>query len=146
MTRILVCDDAADLRMIIRLTLEMAGHEAIEADSGIDALRQLDTQDVDLVMLDVQMPGLDGWGVLRAIRENPLWESIPVVLCTVKVHDSDLAQGWAAGCDGYLSKPFDLTELSDIVTRILARSPMERVAIRDHNLSLLRSDTEQRTP
>lgn len=71
-----------------------------------------------MVILDVQMPDLDGWQVLEAIRSDDSLDGIPVMLCTVRASPEDLHRGWLAGCDAYVSKPFDLASVSRDVTAL----------------------------
>jgi two-component system, sensor histidine kinase and response regulator len=122
MSRVLVVDDDADIRQLVVGLLELAGHDASSAPSGRDALAMLaDTdQRPHLILLDVQMPDLDGWDTMRAIREQPELAAIPVVFCTVKSSPSDVELGWSLGCDGYIVKPFAIAELVAEIARVLA--------------------------
>ena len=110
--RALVVDDAADIRLLAELVLSMAGFTVVGAPSGSEALRLLASGDLpDIVVLDVQMPDLDGWETLTRLRNDPRTATLPVVLCTVKGLPEDTLRGWALGCDGYLGKPFDISGL-----------------------------------
>lgn len=131
MPRALIVDDNADIRLVMRLALEPYGFQVTQAASGTEALEALaaDPELPNLVVLDVQMPDLDGWDTLRAIRENPSTADLPVIMCTVKARPQDIAQGWELGCDGYVSKPFGPRELADEARSVMSRSPEERVAI-----------------
>jgi CheY-like chemotaxis protein len=123
----MVVDDNADVRLLIRRILWSAGYEVTTADSGRDALALLESEHrPDLVVLDVQMPELDGWGTLEAIRSNPQTKRLPVLLCTVKGRPEDEQRGWTLGCDGYVAKPFDTTELINVVREVLARTRRTR--------------------
>ena len=86
----------------------------------------------DLVLLDVQMPELDGWDTLRSIRSVERLKALPVILCTVKAGSADTALGWSIGCDGYLPKPFAIDALVRAVQEVLAATPEERDAKRCH--------------
>ena len=124
---VMVVDDNADVRLLIRRVLWSAGYTVTTADSGSDALALLEsTHAPDLVVLDVQMPELDGWGTLEAIRSNPRTTRLPVLLCTVNGQQADQERGWRLGCDGYVAKPFDTTALVTEVRDVLARSDGER--------------------
>ena len=82
------------------------------------------------MLLDVQMPELDGWDTLRGIRAHDDLHELPVVLCTVKSGPVDTALGWTLGCDGYVVKPFAIDALVGEVESVLARSPEDRLAHR----------------
>ena len=129
--RALVVDDAPDIRLLAELVLSMAGFTVTTASSGKDALSQLGAGDLpDIVVLDVQMPELDGWETLRRLRREPRTADLPVVLCTVKGLPEDALKGWSLGCDGYLAKPFDIALLVDEVQCVLRRDCFEREALR----------------
>jgi DNA-binding response OmpR family regulator len=85
----------------------------------------------DLVLLDVQMPGIDGWDTLQAVRAQRRLADLPVVLCTVKSGAADLAHGWSLGCDGYVVKPFAIADLVTEVEAVLAVHPRDRAARRE---------------
>ena len=131
MPRALVVDDNADIRLVMRLALEPYGFQVTQAASGTEALEVLAsaTELPDLVVLDVQMPDMDGWETLEAIREDTRTAGVPVIMCTVKARPQDIAQGWELGCDGYVSKPFEPRELADQARSVMSRSPEDRVAI-----------------
>ncbi len=122
---ILVVDDNGDIRQLVSELLRLAGFETVAAASGTEVLELLEGGvRPDLVLLDVQMPDLDGWDTLRSIRANPATTDLPVVLCTVKSGPSDTAHGWALGCDGYVVKPFSIGDLVAQVKAVLA-TPVE---------------------
>lgn len=131
MARALVVDDHADIRLVMRLALEPYGFQVTEAASGYEALCALAgaAEPPDLVVLDVQMPDLDGWETLRAIRGAADTATLPVIMCTVKARPQDISQGWELGCDGYVSKPFGPRVLADVARSVLSRSHEERTAI-----------------
>lgn len=138
MSRALVVDDAPDIRMLADLVLTMAGFSVTPAASGSEALRILDDGDLpDIVLLDVQMPELDGWETLTRLRRNPRTAEIPVVLCTVKGLPEDTLRGWSLGCDGYLGKPFDINGLVEELQGVLARDGAEREALRRNRIAEL---------
>jgi len=131
MTRALVVDDAPDIRLLADLVLSMAGFTVSAASSGSEALRLLAEGDLpDIVLLDVQMPEVDGWETLSRLRRNPRTADLPVVLCTVKGLPEDTLKGWSLGCDGYLGKPFDIGALVEELQGVLRRNCMEREGIR----------------
>ena len=126
----LVVDDAADIRSLAELVLSMAGFSASAAGSGCQALRRLAEEIPDIVLLDVQMPEVDGWETLSRLRADPRTAHLPVVLCTVKGLPEDVLRGWSLGCDGYLGKPFDISTLVDELQSVLRRDPAERESLR----------------
>ena len=129
--RALVVDDAPDIRLLAELVLSMAGFTVSAASSGREALRRLAVCDLpDIVLLDVQMPEVDGWETLSRLRGDPRTAGLPVVLCTVKGLPEDTLKGWSLGCDGYLGKPFDIGGLADELREVLQRDPDQREALR----------------
>ena len=105
--RILVADDEKDIRSVLALYLEDAGYEVVEAADGAEALRVLETQDIDLCLLDIMMPELDGYQVLKRVRED---DDVPVIVVSAKGQDSEKILGLNLGADDYLVKPFNPLE------------------------------------
>jgi CheY-like chemotaxis protein len=131
MTHALVVDDDTDLRTLIRVVLEPRGFVVTEANTGSEALVALHTERLpDVVVLDVQMPDVDGWETLAAIRSQQRTATVPVILCTVRAQQPDVERGWALGCDGFLPKPFSIGQLLDQVLAVCERSAAERAALR----------------
>lgn len=101
--KILIADDEAEIRDVLRLYLEKDGYEVAEASDGVEAMEKLRKEKPDLVILDIMMPGLDGYRVLRNIRED---NNIPVIMLSAKDTDSDKILGLDLGADDYITKPF----------------------------------------
>lgn len=101
--RILIADDEAEIRDVLRLYLEKEGYEIIEAADGLEADTLLKKEKIDLAILDIMMPGLDGYRVLRNIREG---NNLPVLILSAKTSDSDKILGLDLGADDYITKPF----------------------------------------
>jgi two-component system chemotaxis sensor kinase CheA len=121
---VLVVDDAMTVRELQRSILDRAGFDVRVATGGRDALAQLAERRPDLVVTDVEMPGLDGLGLTRAIRATPALASLPVLMVTSRASDEDRAAGLEAGADAYLVKQdFDETALVAAVTRLLGGTP-----------------------
>ena len=119
---VLVVDDDADLRFLVGRLMSLAGMGVREAGNGAEALDVLRAEPEwpDAVVLDVQMPGMDGWEALRAIRADPALAHVRVVMCTVKGRQVDLDLGWKLGCDGYVTKPFDIDVLVGTVQGVMS--------------------------
>lgn len=108
---ILVVDDDADIRKVLRANLEDQGYDVREADGGESAIVEVESAAPDLVILDVMMPEVDGYDVLTKLRSRPETENLPVVLLTARRQESDVWEGWSSGADYYMTKPFKMTEL-----------------------------------
>ena len=138
MTTALVVDDAPDIRLLADLVLSMAGFSVTAAASGREALAVLAAGELpDIVLLDVQMPDVDGWETLSRVRSDPRTSHLPVVLCTVKGLPEDALKGWTLGCDGYLGKPFDIGGLVDELRAVLDRDGAAREAVRREKVAQL---------
>lgn len=118
--KILLVDDERDLVFYTKLFLEEKGYEVTEAYDGQQALDILETFRPDLVLLDVTMPRLTGWDVLKQMQEDPEKVDIPVLMLTARSEDADKARGWELGVTWYQTKPFELDELAMVIERILA--------------------------
>lgn len=131
MTRVLVIDDQEDIRELLNAVLTLQGFDVLMASGGPRALDMLDAGTMpDLILLDVQMPDMDGWETLRSIRRRFGDDGPRVVMCTVKGHPRDLVHGWTSGCDGYIWKPFDMRALVDEIDAVLDRRQGDRVRVR----------------
>ena len=118
MTSILVVDDDDDIRALVGELLERAGHLVIKAPDGESALKLFYSRQPDLVVLDVSMPGLDGWEVLNRIREL---SDVPVLMLTARAEELEKVRGLRAGADDYVTKPFGRQELLARVDATLRR-------------------------
>ncbi|HJT37127.1 MAG TPA: response regulator [Actinomycetota bacterium] len=117
--RILVVDDQPDIRLMCRVNLQLEGYEVIEAGDGEIGLEMVRTERPDLVLLDVMMPGLDGWQFMDAIKADDNTAKIPIVLLTARVQREDEIRGWLSGAADYLPKPFNPSTLTEVVRRTL---------------------------
>ena len=104
--RILVVEDHEENRRILRLILTKAGFELIEAETGEDGVRLAETERPDLILMDIQLPGLDGYEATRRIKGNPALRHIPIIAVTSYALSGDDRKAFEAGCDGYVTKPF----------------------------------------
>jgi len=105
---ILIADDESDIRNLIKISLEENGYTVLTAQNGKEAWHILTTQEVHLAILDVMMPVMDGFNLLRKIREH---STIPVIFLTARADDMDKVLGLGLGADDYLAKPFSIAEL-----------------------------------
>ena len=109
--RILIVEDQEDNRMMMRDVLSAAGYELIEAVNGKDGVSRAQTDRPDLIIMDIQMPVLDGYEATRQIKADPNLKSTPIIAVTSYALSGDEAKARAAGCDGYVSKPFSPRQL-----------------------------------
>ncbi|MEH1856296.1 MAG: hybrid sensor histidine kinase/response regulator [Nostoc sp.] len=116
--RILAVDDTRDNLILVQAILESEGYEIDLASDGIKALQKIDQSPPDLILLDVMMPGIDGYEVTRRIRKNPAISYIPILLITA-FHQSSVVEGLDAGADDFIRKPFDTDELLARVRSLL---------------------------
>ncbi len=126
MTRVLIVDDEPDILLMLRVSLEADGYETALAADGESALRRMERESFDLVLLDVMMPVMDGWGVLEALQTNP---SPPrVIVVSAKSGERDLVRAIRLGAADYVTKPFSLESLSGLIASVLTWSPSELAA------------------
>ena len=104
--RILVVEDQEDNRRILRDLLTSAGYEMIEAVTGDEGVALAETHRPDLILMDIQLPGLDGYEATRRIKGNPALRQIPIIAVTSYALSGDDAKAFEAGCDAYVTKPF----------------------------------------
>ncbi|HZO87781.1 MAG TPA: response regulator [Chthonomonadaceae bacterium] len=116
--KILAVDDEPHIRRIVQVALQRAGYTVMTASNGIEALEMTATKP-DLIILDVNMPYMDGFEVLKNLKENPNTSTIPVIMLTAESEDQDVMRGWEQGADSYLTKPFYEIELVQFVKRVL---------------------------
>jgi two-component system cell cycle response regulator DivK len=108
---ILVVEDQEDNRRIMRDLLTSVGYEVIEAVTGEEGVATAESQRPDLILMDIQLPGLDGYEATRQIKANPDLEHIPIIVVTSYALSGDDVKAFEAGCDAYVSKPFSPREL-----------------------------------
>lgn len=118
--RILIADDEPDIRLVLRTRLERDGFAVLEAKDGVEAVRMAQSESPDLIVLDVMMPKMDGFEVLKRLQANPETREIPVIMLTAKAQDVDVFRGWSSGVSAYLTKPFNPLELLTFVKRIFS--------------------------
>lgn len=119
MKRILVAEDRPASLELIRTILESAGYQVIEAADGQEALEKASRNAIDLVLLDLQMPKLDGFGVLKQLRSDSSFRHTPILALTASAMESDRDRALAAGFSGYITKPVDIRFLRSEMERLL---------------------------
>ena len=118
--KILIVDDAPDFIFALRNFLEDLGYEVVEAYDGQEALKAIEAEQPDLVLLDVIMPLMDGWQTLSAIRERPEWETLPVVMLTGLDQPEHIAESYGRGCTDFVVKQTtDFDQLALVIERLL---------------------------
>src|SRR5215212_11618890 len=115
--RILVVDDNRDILDLIQRVLLTYGYEVVIARDGLEAIQQESIIQPDLVVLDVNLPTLDGWEVCRRVKAR---RSVPIMLLTVRAENADIQRSIDAGADDHLPKPFDIAEFLERITRLTA--------------------------
>ena len=120
-TRVLVIDDEEPIRLLCRVNLEAEGMAVLEAADGITGLELARSKMPDVILLDVMMPGLDGWSVAEELLDDPITEDIPIVFLTARAEVRDRARGLDLGGIDYVTKPFNPLELAPLVRALLDR-------------------------
>jgi twitching motility two-component system response regulator PilG len=120
--RILIVDDSPTVRRLVTITLERRGHQVISAEDGIAALAQINETVPDLVLLDISMPRMDGFQLCKTIRSAPATRRIPVVMLTGRDGLAEKVRARMVGCEEFLSKPFEPSELASLVERHARRT------------------------
>lgn len=134
MATVLIADDEPSIRQLVAITLEEADHLVVEAANGQEALDRIMEDPPDLAILDVMMPEMDGWAVLRELRQSGLRQQIRVVMLTAKAGENDFVTGWKLGVDAYVTKPFDPEDLITTVNETLMMTPDQLKARRTEEL------------
>jgi DNA-binding response OmpR family regulator len=119
--RILVADDDPGIRQLLTDVLEIEGYDVTTAADGQSAVREVAASRPDFVVLDVMMPYLDGYGVLREIRARP-GQPVPVLMLTAAADAGSAARAWSDGVDYYLAKPFVADEITNLINGVLRRA------------------------
>src|SRR5437868_6397501 len=144
MTKVLVIDDEAPIRLLCRVNLEAEGMQVLEAADGPSGLEKARAEGPDVVLLDVMMPGLDGWRVAEELLDDPRTQAIPIVFLTARAELRDRARGIDLGGIDYVTKPFNPVGLAPLVGNLLGRVGRgEREALRHEKLAELRALLER---
>ncbi len=120
MKKILIADDSPAMRSLLISTIEaLDGFEIVEAANGFEALRLLPRENVDLVITDINMPDINGLELIRYMRDNIMYRTIPLFIISTESSEKDLAKGLAMGANEYLVKPFDPSQLQNLLIKYL---------------------------
>jgi two-component system cell cycle response regulator DivK len=120
--RILYIEDNPENRLLVRRVLEIEGYTIIEATDGAAGLTAAETQAPDLILMDINLPELDGYEVTARLKQLPSLRRVPIIAVTANVMRGDREKTLAAGCDGYIQKPIDIDQLPAQIERFLQRS------------------------
>src|ERR687885_1930505 len=144
MTKVLVIDDEAPIRLLCRVNLEAEGMDVIEAADGPSGVDKARDESPDVILLDVMMPGLDGWRVAEELLQDERTSGIPIIFLTARAEFRDRARGLDIGGVDYVTKPFNPLELAPLVEDVLARVERgEREQLRHEKLAELRALMEE---
>ena len=116
---VLTVDDSASIRQMVAFTLKSAGYDVIEAADGNAGLAQAKSNNVQLVLTDQNMPGMDGLTLIKSLRALPNYKATPILMLTTESSDTMKSQGRAAGATGWLVKPFDPQKLLEVVRKVI---------------------------
>ncbi|GAB1469930.1 hypothetical protein MASR2M66_08070 [Chloroflexota bacterium] len=118
-TTILYVEDNPDNRNLIRRVLNAEGYQLVEAAQADQALKKLETEHIDLILMDINMPDMDGYTLTAKIKKTERFKNIPIVAVTANVMRGDREKSLEAGCDGYIQKPIDIDTLTQQIERFI---------------------------
>jgi two-component system, chemotaxis family, chemotaxis protein CheY len=121
MTTIMAVDDAKTMRSMVQTILESEGHTVITAEDGIDALKKLGTNQIDMAVVDFHMPNMNGTTLIRKLRRIPEYKDMPILMLTTESSQFRKDKAKELGANGWLTKPFDPTTLANAVDTLLAK-------------------------
>lgn len=116
---ILYIEDNAENRLLVRRVLEVEGFTVVEADSGMAGLKKAETTRLDLILMDINLPEIDGYELTHRLKQMPHLVRVPIVAMTANVMKGDREKTLAAGCDGYIQKPIDVDQLPLQIARFI---------------------------
>jgi two-component system cell cycle response regulator DivK len=119
---ILYIEDNSDNRTLVRRVLQIEGYRVMEAESGFKAFEALRSEIPDLVLMDINLPDMDGYEITTRLKQMPALAKVPVIAMTANVMKGDREKTLAAGCDGYISKPIDIDTLPGQIARFLRKN------------------------
>ena len=119
MKKILIIEDHADMRELLTWQIGLMGFAAVTARQGREGLQKAESENPSLIILDIMMPGMDGWEAARELKANAATKDIPILAATALFRDADLQHCLASGCSGYIVKPFTFQELQGKVRELI---------------------------
>jgi two-component system, chemotaxis family, chemotaxis protein CheY len=117
--RIMTVDDSASMRQMVSITLKGAGYDVVEATDGRDALEKMENHSIHMLITDINMPNLDGIGLVRKVRSHAVYRFIPIILLTTESQGSRKQEGKTAGATGWIVKPFKPDQLLGVVKKVI---------------------------
>lgn len=120
MNKILIIEDHADMRELLTWQIELMGYAAVTAKQGREGLQKAQSENPRLIILDIMMPGMDGWEAARELKANAATKDIPILAATALFRDADLQSCMASGCSSYIVKPFTFQELQGKVKELIS--------------------------
>jgi two-component system, cell cycle response regulator DivK len=119
---ILHIEDNSDNRLLVRRLLLSEGYAVVEAENAKKALQLLATQKPDLILMDINMPDVDGYTLTATLKNDPVYHEIPIIAITANVMRGDRERSLQSGCDGYIEKPIDIDKFFDQIARFLGQN------------------------
>ena len=119
---ILYVEDNADNRHLIQRILDASGFNVVFAENALEALTRADNEPVDLILMDINLPDMDGYSLATIMRRMPKMAQVPILAMTANVMKGDRERSLEAGCDGYIQKPVDVDQLSTQINEYIARA------------------------
>jgi two-component system chemotaxis response regulator CheY len=115
---VMIVDDSASLRQVVKIALQGAGYEVVEACDGKDALIKLDGRKVNLIISDVNMPNMDGIALVKEVKKNPSYRFTPIIMLTTESQEDKKREGQAAGAKAWVVKPFQPEQMLSAVSKL----------------------------
>ena len=119
MKRVMIVDDSSTVRKFVSFSLKMKGFDVLIAEDGLDALEKMPQDGVDLIITDLNMPNMDGYTLIKSIRDSEKFKSIPIIILSSESGDDDIEKGKMLGANAYLVKPFNAMRLQYEVVKFL---------------------------
>jgi two-component system chemotaxis response regulator CheY len=118
--KIMTVDDSPTIRQMLAMSLKGAGYEVVEAENGKDALSKLETEQVSMLITDLNMPQMNGIELIRSVRQSPGLRFLPIIMLTTETQEAKRLEGKAAGASGWIVKPFKPEQLLKVVQMVMA--------------------------